>query len=292
MDEGNDDQFDLEERDDADGLLEEEDDNGQDEGLSDGHEEVDRRPDPNHHEDEQPLSQDPDFQSQERVVVLPKLTGRNSVPEPRPKNVETEECVCSICFEPWTNSGLHRLVSLKCGHLFGENCILKWIHRGGQVGQTKCPECNVAAARKDIRRIWSKSISVVDTAERDKARADAKTEHDMRMRMEQELKQSRMAYEMLKSETTKLQQKHDRQRALKQRYILYQGHFCPLFTIPAKPNQEYYAFYLEDTALKSSNFSFQIQTIAFNDNLHTRQPKQSCSRTRYTDSKRKKLLKK
>lgn len=26
---------------------------------------------------------------------------------------------CSICFEPWTNSGNHRLASLKCGHLFG-----------------------------------------------------------------------------------------------------------------------------------------------------------------------------
>ena len=26
---------------------------------------------------------------------------------------------CSICFEPWTNSGSHRIASLKCGHLFG-----------------------------------------------------------------------------------------------------------------------------------------------------------------------------
>ena len=26
---------------------------------------------------------------------------------------------CSICFEPWSNSGNHRIASLKCGHLFG-----------------------------------------------------------------------------------------------------------------------------------------------------------------------------
>ena len=27
--------------------------------------------------------------------------------------------VCSICLEPWSNSGVHRIASLKCGHLFG-----------------------------------------------------------------------------------------------------------------------------------------------------------------------------
>jgi hypothetical protein len=35
----------------------------------------------------------------------------------------TEEEVCSICLDPWTNSGVHRLVCLKCGHLFGEGYV-------------------------------------------------------------------------------------------------------------------------------------------------------------------------
>ena len=30
---------------------------------------------------------------------------------------------CPICFEPWTNSGDHRIASLKCGHFFGQACI-------------------------------------------------------------------------------------------------------------------------------------------------------------------------
>jgi hypothetical protein len=34
---------------------------------------------------------------------------------------------CPICFEPWTNSGNHRLVCLKCGHLFGERYVLSFI---------------------------------------------------------------------------------------------------------------------------------------------------------------------
>ena len=32
---------------------------------------------------------------------------------------------CPICFEPWTNSGEHRIASLKCGHFFGQSCIEK-----------------------------------------------------------------------------------------------------------------------------------------------------------------------
>jgi len=27
---------------------------------------------------------------------------------------------CPICFDPWTASGEHRIVSLACGHLFGK----------------------------------------------------------------------------------------------------------------------------------------------------------------------------
>lgn len=27
---------------------------------------------------------------------------------------------CIICLEPWTNTGKHRICSLKCGHLFGK----------------------------------------------------------------------------------------------------------------------------------------------------------------------------
>lgn len=27
---------------------------------------------------------------------------------------------CPICFEPWTSGGLHRVCSLRCGHLFGK----------------------------------------------------------------------------------------------------------------------------------------------------------------------------
>ncbi|KAI8605498.1 hypothetical protein EDD21DRAFT_363410 [Dissophora ornata] len=168
---------------------------------------------------EETLSQDFDFQSEAQVVVRPRVgAAQGNVPEPRPQNTETEESTCSICFESWTNSGSHRLVSIKCGHLFGESCILKWISQRGRDGAAKCPECNHPSKRKDIRRIWSKSVVVVDTAEREEAVSRAKKEQELRMRCEQDLAQSKMAYEMLKTEMMKLQKKHDRQRAFKIKY--------------------------------------------------------------------------
>ena len=65
---------------------------------------------------------------------------------------------CSICFEPWTNSGEHRLVCLKCGHLFGENCIERWVKTN-----PKCPQCNMPAKKQDIRKIYAKAVKCLDT---------------------------------------------------------------------------------------------------------------------------------
>ncbi|KAF9383562.1 RING finger and WD repeat domain-containing protein 3 [Podila verticillata] len=167
-----------------------------------------------------PEEQDPDFMSQSNVVVRARVgTAISSVPEPRPKNVETEESTCSICFEPWTNSGCHRLVSIKCGHLFGESCITKWIaSQTGQNGKPKCPECNRPAKRNDIRRLWSKAVVTLDTSEKDEAVAKLRKEQEARIRSEADLANSRMAYEMLKIQMTNLQKKHDRQRSLKLKY--------------------------------------------------------------------------
>ena len=38
-----------------------------------------------------------------------------------------EGCSCTICLEPWTNTGYHRLCCLKCGHLYGKSCIVRWV---------------------------------------------------------------------------------------------------------------------------------------------------------------------
>lgn len=64
---------------------------------------------------------------------------------------------CTICFDQWTNSGPHRLVSLKCGHLFGESCITRWIHMN-----KKCAQCNAPNQVYDIRKLFAKCLKAVD----------------------------------------------------------------------------------------------------------------------------------
>ena len=34
---------------------------------------------------------------------------------------------CPICLQPWSSNGAHRIAVLKCGHLFGQECIERWI---------------------------------------------------------------------------------------------------------------------------------------------------------------------
>ena len=50
-------------------------------------------------------------------------------------------------------------------YLLYSSCIEKWL----KAPDGRCPQCNSKAKKKDIRVIFAKSISVVDTTERDRA---------------------------------------------------------------------------------------------------------------------------
>ncbi|VDK77776.1 unnamed protein product [Litomosoides sigmodontis] len=69
---------------------------------------------------------------------------------------------CSICFEAYTISGSHRVVCLKCGHLFGQSCIERWIRTEKSA---KCPQCKAKARLTDIRRLYIRAVKVLDTTE-------------------------------------------------------------------------------------------------------------------------------
>ncbi|XP_043662618.1 E3 ubiquitin-protein ligase RFWD3-like [Drosophila teissieri] len=56
---------------------------------------------------------------------------------------------CPICISPWTAEGVHRIVSLKCGHLFGESCVR--MHLGCSAD---CPCCKQSAQVKDLRYLF------------------------------------------------------------------------------------------------------------------------------------------
>uniref|UniRef100_A0A672MEH1 RING-type domain-containing protein n=1 Tax=Sinocyclocheilus grahami TaxID=75366 RepID=A0A672MEH1_SINGR len=60
----------------------------------------------------------------------------SAIPAGKTKADDAEGETCSICFEPWTTAGDHRLAALLCGHLFGYVCISRWLTSGGN----KCPQ--------------------------------------------------------------------------------------------------------------------------------------------------------
>ncbi|EDV51749.1 E3 ubiquitin-protein ligase RNF181 [Drosophila erecta] len=68
-------------------------------------------------------------------------------------NSMQEDINCPICLSPWTSHGTHRVVSLRCGHLFGNNCIRIAIRRSH-----RCPICRRRALHGDVRRIFSRRL--------------------------------------------------------------------------------------------------------------------------------------
>ena len=44
---------------------------------------------------------------------------------------------CTICLEVLAERGEHRPAALRCGHIFGEECIKKWLKQ-----KCICPQCN------------------------------------------------------------------------------------------------------------------------------------------------------
>ncbi|XP_064635552.1 E3 ubiquitin-protein ligase rfwd3.L-like isoform X2 [Lineus longissimus] len=125
-----------------------------------------------------------------------------------PEKSDDEGESCPICFESWTTSGAHRLVSLKCGHLFGQSCIDKWLRGQGE----KCPHCNRKAKRSDIRVIYAKALKVVDTTEKDQALVALEKEKEARKRAEYEAADSRLRFQLVVEENNKLKQELERKK--------------------------------------------------------------------------------
>jgi E3 ubiquitin-protein ligase RFWD3 len=53
--------------------------------------------------------------------------------------------LCIICSDAWKVSGPHRVVALRCGHIYGKRCIEKWVADKG-----KCPFCSAPTTIKDL----------------------------------------------------------------------------------------------------------------------------------------------
>ncbi|PIO23435.1 hypothetical protein AB205_0034120 [Aquarana catesbeiana] len=129
---------------------------------------------------------------------------------------EEEGDTCTICFEPWTNAGQHRLSALRCGHLFGFTCIDRWLKGGAN----KCPQliilspvvtpafsvlqCNKKAKRSDVVVLYARTLKALDTSEQERMKSSLELEHSLRKKAELESAQCRLQVQVLTDECGKL----------------------------------------------------------------------------------------
>ncbi|CAF0765691.1 unnamed protein product [Didymodactylos carnosus] len=116
---------------------------------------------------------------------------------------ESDTETCPICLEEFTNSGLHRVVVLKCGHLFGKNCIEKWLKN-----TPKCPHCQRKAKKTDVRPIYCRALKVLDTSERDQALKELEKEKKLRRQLQFDVSNLHLQYQIILEQYSKLQSDH------------------------------------------------------------------------------------
>ncbi|GAB9470880.1 hypothetical protein Gpo141_00008111 [Globisporangium polare] len=103
---------------------------------------------------------------------------------------------CTICYDPCMISGRHRLVALKCGHLFGKKCIERWV-----LERKSCPNCNVAVKKAEIRPLFSDHVAVVDNSGVEGMKQMYEAEKSKRIQVETELSRAKLQMEILATET-------------------------------------------------------------------------------------------
>ena len=79
------------------------------------------------------------------------------------------------------------------------SCIEKWL-----LNCPKCPQCNAKSKRSDIRVIYAKAISAVDTTERDRALLDLENEKNARISTQKAEAQAVLQYQLVRAECDRL----------------------------------------------------------------------------------------
>uniref|UniRef100_A0A8C4NA14 RING-type E3 ubiquitin transferase n=2 Tax=Eptatretus burgeri TaxID=7764 RepID=A0A8C4NA14_EPTBU len=117
------------------------------------------------------------------------------------RSEEEESDICSICLEPWTNVGPHRMCNLRCGHVFGHACVMRWF-----TTSKKCPQCNQRAKKSDVRPVYVSTLRAIDTVELESLKRELEQERELRMSCQQNAQLHSLQLQALQNEHKKLQQ--------------------------------------------------------------------------------------
>ncbi|KAJ3439967.1 e3 ubiquitin-protein ligase [Anaeramoeba flamelloides] len=70
---------------------------------------------------------------------------------------------CPICFDFVTKSGQHQICTLSCGHIFGKQCIIRWIkNKMNEKKKAFCPVCKKPCKLRQSRSLSTDQIVVCD----------------------------------------------------------------------------------------------------------------------------------
>lgn len=85
-----------------------------------------------------------------------------------------------------------------------KSCIDKWLKT-----QQTCPSCKRQAKRTDLRRLYVKSIKVVDNSELENALRDLEGERRLRKKVEIEFADLKLRYQLVRDELTSEKEKYN-----------------------------------------------------------------------------------
>ncbi|TMW57553.1 hypothetical protein Poli38472_003478 [Pythium oligandrum] len=115
--------------------------------------------------------------------------------------IKPQPTECTVCYDPCTLTGRHRLVSLKCGHVFGKKCIDRWVQE-----RKTCPNCNVAVRKADIRPLFTDHVAVVDNSGVADLNDKFEAEKSRRIQMETELSRAKLQLQLAQSEAERFKE--------------------------------------------------------------------------------------
>ncbi|XP_063699940.1 E3 ubiquitin-protein ligase RFWD3-like [Culicoides brevitarsis] len=152
-----------------------------------------------------PLSCSPNDNVIKRVKSSSKKRKRPNRIESDIEDLEDDDgLTCPICLDHWEMTGSHRLVSLKCGHLFGDSCLRRWL-RECAAGNKSCPHCKTKAGPRDIRYLYARKMCIVDNSEVVRLQKELDGERQKVSSLQMELQMSKMENQIQQKLVVELQ---------------------------------------------------------------------------------------